>query len=138
MDGRHDLPRELIVLETDGVLLFVPKAQTSHWELQVMPTSDVGMVLETDRSLRQGLDQAIWTGMRLLHDCGARLVTVIEYSKRLSAGDNGQRIVYDLLPKMEHSPMTFSQTQHRWIVGHYPEDFAAACRERLADLAGCS
>jgi len=36
--------------------------------------------------------------------------------------------------KLPESPGAFTEAQLRWINGHYPEDFAAACRSRLSDI----
>jgi len=59
-------------------------------------------------------------------------VTNIEYSKRFDSTDTDQRLLYSFLPRLPHSPGAFSEAQLRWITGHYPEDFALACRSRLA------
>ncbi|MGD9211112.1 MAG: hypothetical protein PVI90_10050, partial [Desulfobacteraceae bacterium] len=40
MDGKIDGPNQLVVYEDKNILLFVPKAQTSQWELQLMPKDD--------------------------------------------------------------------------------------------------
>jgi len=40
-------------------------------------------------------------------------------------------LLYAFLPRLPESPGAFSEAQLRWINGHYPEDFAAACRRRL-------
>jgi hypothetical protein len=64
---------------------------------------------------------------------GARMVTVSEYSKRFDQGPDDQHLFYTLLPRLPESPGAFSEVQLRWINGHYPEDFAAACRAQLAE-----
>jgi hypothetical protein len=56
------------------------------------------------------------------------MITNIEYSKRFDAPDKDQRLLYPFLPRLPESPGAFSEAQLRWIKGHYPEDFAAACR----------
>ena len=130
-DGRREAPADLIVWSDARVLLFVPKAQTSQWELQLMPLAPVGNILEADAATRRSLDQALLTAMRVLEGLGARMVTVIEYAKRLDAGATGQRLLMSCLPRLPNSPGAFSEAQLRWIMGHYPEDFAAACRRQL-------
>jgi hypothetical protein len=127
-DGRpgHE---SLIVYEDEQVLLFVPKAQTSGWELQLMPLSAVGNILEADLACRAALDRVMLLAQRILAGLGARLVTAIEYSKRFDSLDEDQRLLYVFLPKLPYAPGGFSEAQSRYIVGHYPEDFAAACRE---------
>jgi hypothetical protein len=130
LDGRSDLATSLVVHAADEVMLFVPKAQTSQWELQIMPTRPVGNVLEADPSLRKALDRALHLAMKTLAGLGARMVTVIEYSKRFDAAHGDQHLLYALLPRLPESPGAFSEAQLRWINGHYPEDFAAACRRQ--------
>ncbi len=130
LDGRPDREASLIVHADRHVMLFVPKAQTSQWELQLVTLSPVGNILEADRATRQALDQAVWIAIRTLGAMGARLVTTIEYAKRFDNGPTGQRLLYSFLPRLPESPGAFSEAQLRWIVGHYPEDFAAACRAR--------
>ena len=72
--------------------------------------------------------------IRTLGEMGARMVTSIEYAKRFQNPDTDQRLLYALLPKLPQSPGGFSEAQLRWIVGHFPEDFAEACRHRLKAL----
>lgn len=122
----------LIVHEDRNVVLFVPKAQTSQWELQLMAVRPVGNILEADGPMRTSLDGSMLKAMRILQGLGARMVTTIEYSKRFTAGDNGQHLLYSFLPKLPQSPGAFSEAQLRFINGHYPEDFAAACRAKLS------
>ena len=64
------------------------------------------------------------------------MVTTIEYAKRFAGRlddevDVDQRLLYVFLPRLPESPGGFSEAQLRWVIGHYPEDFAAACRDRL-------
>ena len=134
MDGREDLEDSLIVYEDGAVLLFVPKAQTSQWELQLMPTGPVGHLLEADTATRASIDRAIWIAVTVLERMGARMITTIEGSRRFDSPDRDQRLLYAFLPKLPYSPGSFTEAQLRWINGHYPEDFAAACRLRAADL----
>jgi hypothetical protein len=131
MDGRARGPASLLVYQDDNVMLFVPKAQTSQWELQLMPKQPVGNVLEADTMMRQSLDKAILTAMRVLTRLGAAMITTIEYSRRFNAKEKDQRLLYAFLPRLPESPGAFSEAQLRWINGHYPEDFALVCRLNL-------
>jgi hypothetical protein len=135
IDGDTSKPASLIVYEDPHVLLFVPKAQTSQWELQLMPKAAVGNLLETDQETRAALDRAMWIALSILEAMGTRMITNIEISKRLDAAENGQRLLYSFLPKMPRALGAFSEAQMRWIIRHYPEDFAAACRCKMAELA---
>ncbi|MBI5556372.1 MAG: hypothetical protein HY885_01895 [Deltaproteobacteria bacterium] len=127
----HGGESSLIVYEDDQVLLFVPKAQTSQWELQLMPLRPVGNILEADQVMRDSLDRGMLTAMRVLGGLGVKMATTIEYAKRFK-DKTDQRLIYSFLPKLPESPGAFSEAQLRWIMGHYPEDFAAACRKRLS------
>jgi len=129
-------PSSLVVYQDDNVMLFVPKAQTSQWELQLMPKQAVGHILETDTAMRRSLDEAILTAMRILTRLGAAMITVIEYSRRFDAGEKDQRLLYAFLPRLPESPGAFSEAQLRWINGHYPEDFALVCRLNLEAALG--
>lgn len=131
MDGNDTGEKRLVLYENDDVILFVPKAQTSQWELQLMTLKNVGNILETDTRARSALDQAMLIAIRTLGEMGARMITTIEYSKRFDSEDTDQRLLYSFLPKLPESPGAFTEAQLRWINGHYPEDFAAACRKRL-------
>ena len=131
MDDRPYGHCRLIIHEDEHAILFVPKAQTSQWELQLMPRQAVGNILESDAPMRQSLDRALLIAMRILTRLGATMITVLEYSKRFDAGENGQRLLYSFLPRLPESPGAFSEAQLRWINGHYPEDFALACRLHL-------
>ncbi|UCD65702.1 MAG: hypothetical protein JSW69_06735, partial [Deltaproteobacteria bacterium] len=42
MDEKKELPADLVVFEDKHVMLFVPKAQTSQWELQLMASEPAG------------------------------------------------------------------------------------------------
>ena len=134
MDGR-DLPASLIVHEDSSVMVFVPKAQVSQWELQIMVTADedglpVGNIFEADSRVRAAIDAAILRVQHIYAAMGARMVTSIEYPKRTGAR-NGQRLVYAFLPKLPWSMGAFSEAQLRFISGHFPEDFARACRAQM-------
>ncbi len=138
MDGRNDLESSLVVWEDERAMLFVPKAQTSQWELQLMTQKDEngefpGNVMETDTLYRASLDQGILMAQQALAGLGARMVTSIEYSKRIGKKDrHRQPLIYAFLPKLPQSPGAFSEAQLRFINGHYPEDFAAVCRRQLS------
>jgi hypothetical protein len=129
IDGQKEGPASLIVHEDENVMLFVPKAQTSQWELQLICLDQVGNILEADRKTRESLDLAILTAMKVFDSLGVRMVTTIEFPKRFDSNDRDQRLLYSFLPKLPESPGAFSEAQLRWINGHYPEDFAFACRE---------
>jgi hypothetical protein len=118
----------LVVYRDDNVILFVPKAQTSQWELQLMTVKPVANVLQADTATRQALDRGIHTAVRVLAGLGARMITTIEYAGRISSTEPDQRLIYSFLPRLPESPGAFSEAQLRWINGHYPEDFASACR----------
>lgn len=125
------LPSSLTVYEDENILLFVPKAQTSQWELQLMPLKPCGNILEADTSMRTSLDRGILMALQTLENMGARMVTSIEFSKRFDSSNRDQRILYSFMPRLPESPGAFSEAQLRWINGHYPEDFAKACRNSL-------
>ncbi|WP_163340849.1 hypothetical protein [Desulfopila sp. IMCC35008] len=137
MDGRADLESSLIVWQDENVILFVPKAQTSQWELQLMTLPDtngwlVGNIVEANSSTRHSLDRGILTAQKVLAGLGAKMVTSIEYPKRLrAAARQDQPLLYAFLPRLPESPGAFSEAQLRFINGHYPEDFAAVCREQI-------
>jgi hypothetical protein len=131
MDGAAKGPHELVLYEDSQCMLFVPKAQTSQWEVQLMPKKPIGNIIEADSALRASLDQAIWVAMRTLGNMGAKMITVIEFSKKIAFDTSDQRLLYSFLPRLPESPGAFSEAQLRWINGHYPEDFAAVCRSNL-------
>lgn len=131
MDGRSDRESDLIIFEDDNIMLFVPKAQTSQWEIQLMTLKNVGNILEADTPTRNSLDRAILMAQKVLAQLGAKMVTSIEFSKRFTYKDTDQRLLYSFLPKLPQSMGAFSEAQLRFINGHYPEDFAAACRLKL-------
>ena len=137
MDGRDDRSDDLVVWQNERVLLFVPKAQTSQWELQIITKPDengdfAGNIVECETALRTSLDIAILKAQQALEARGATMVTTIEYSKRFSSLEKHHPLIYCFMPKLPHSPGAFSETQLRFINGHYPEDFAEACRHSLA------
>ncbi len=134
MDERQDLPANLVVWSDENSMLFVPKAQTSQWELQLMTLPDnhgnlAGSVVECDASQRKSLNKGILMAQKALAGLGAKMVTSIEYPKRLHhQPETGQPLLYAFLPRLPESPGAFSEAQLRFINGHYPEDFAKACR----------
>ncbi|CAK8720833.1 MAG: hypothetical protein CDV28_10779 [Candidatus Electronema aureum] len=130
--------RSLIVHEDANMLLFVPKAQTSQWELQLMVIADadgqpIGNVLEADAAVRESIDRGILLAQHIFAKLGARMVTSLEYSKRIGIR-NGQRLLYAFLPKLPWSMGAFSEAQHRYISSHFPEDFATACRRQIEHI----
>jgi hypothetical protein len=131
MDGNTNGERSLVVFEDDRVMVFVPKAQTSQWEVQLMPKTAVGNIFEADTPMRRSLDRAMLVAVNVLEAMGARMISTIEYSKPVVKGHRDQRLLVSFLPKLPDSPGAFSEAQLRWINGHYPEDFARACRSRL-------
>ncbi|MFN2367923.1 MAG: hypothetical protein ABR605_03085 [Desulfurivibrionaceae bacterium] len=128
-DGGKSGPASLIVHQDENVMLFVPKAQTSQWELQLICLGEIGNIIEADSATRKSLDRTMLIAMKTLDAMGARMVTTIEFPKRFDAPDRDQRLLYSFLPKLPESPGTFSEAQQRWVNGHYPEDFAEACRQ---------
>ncbi len=136
MDGRDDLESSLILWENKHAILFVPKAQTSQWELQLMALQNekeesVGNILEADTAVRTALNRGIFLAQKALAGLGAKMVTSIEYPKRLNSAAKGQHLLYSFLPRLPESPGAFSEAQLRYINGHYPEDFATVCRLQL-------
>lgn len=134
MDGKNG-ERSLTIFSDPNVLLFAPKAQTSQWEIQLMTKNPVGNIVEADRDTRESLDVAMLIAVRVLEKLGARMITTIEYSKAFDSNRNGQRLLYAFLPRLPESPGAFSEAQLRWINGHYPEDFASACRRWATEAA---
>ena len=120
----------LIIHEDSNVIVFIPKAQTSQWEVQIMTKKSVGNILEADQDTRFSIDNAMYKAIKALGGNGAKMVTSIEYSKNFHNTDSDQRLIYALLPRLPNSPGAFSETQLRWINRHYPEDFAATLNSR--------
>ena len=121
----------LVVYQDDHVILFVPKAQTSQWELNLMTRLPLANILETDTAVRQSLDLAMHRAMTALTALGAKMISVIEFSGRFGVYDEKQHLLYSFLPKIPYSMGAFTEAQQRFINGHYPEDFALACRNVL-------
>ena len=139
MDGRTDLESSLVVWQDENVMLFVPKAQTSQWELQLITLEGkdgypAGNIVECNTRTRRSLNRGILKAQQSLAAIGAKMVTTIEYPKRIgSKGEPGQPLLYVFLPKLPESPGAFSEAQLRFINGHYPEDFAAVLRGKLSE-----
>lgn len=136
MDGKDNLESSLILWENAHAILFVPKAQTSQWELQLMALQDgngerVGNILEADSAVRKSLNKGIFLAQKALAGLGAKMVTSIEFPKRITDTGGTQHLLYSFLPRLPESPGAFSEAQLRYINGHYPEDFAVACRYSL-------
>jgi hypothetical protein len=137
MDDRTDLESSLVVWSDERVMLFVPKAQTSQWELQLMtlPAGDgrlAGNIFECSTDMRRSLDTGILMAQKALAGIGAKMVTTIEYSERINKKNPlHQPLIYAFLPRLPESPGAFSEAQLRFINGHYPEDFSAVCRRQL-------
>lgn len=119
----------LIVTQDDQTVLFVPKAQISEFELQLMPKKKCGNIFEADTKMRKSLDEKILEAVKTLETLGVEFITCIEFSKRISTKNTDQRLLYSFIPRLPYAPQTFSEAQLRWITGIYPEDFAKACRK---------
>ncbi len=133
-DGKTIGESSLILMEDDYTILFAPKAQVSEWELQLMPKTACGNILEADSHIRNSLDRAILTAVKVLESMGVQMVTTIEFSKRFDSKNCDQRLLYSFIPKLPQAPATFSEAQLRWISGCYPEDFAHACRRLIKNF----
>jgi len=127
MDGREDKAKSLIFYQDENIIAFVPKAQRSQGEVQIMATAKCGNILEANSTVRKSLDMAILTTVRMLEKLGVEMMICYETSKRFDNPDNDQRLMYTFIPRHPKSPGTYSQWLYRWIIGHYPEDFAHAC-----------
>jgi hypothetical protein len=133
-DGNIAKESSLILMEDDNIILFVPKAQVCEWELQLMPKTACGNILETDMNMRDSLDKAILTAVQTLEFLGAQFVTSIEFSKRFCSDNFDQQLLYSFIPRLPYAPATFSEAQLRWISGLYPEDFAFVCRKTIQNF----
>ena len=129
MDGREDKAKSLIFYQDENIIAFVPKAQRSQGEVQIMATAKCGNILEANSTVRRSLDMAILTTVRMLEKLGVEMMICYETSKRFDNPDNDQRLMYTFIPRHPKSPGTYSQWLSRWIIGHYPEDFASACNK---------
>jgi hypothetical protein len=142
MDGKsgEGFEASLILWEDQHAILFVPKAQTSQWELQLMALKNsdgksIENILAADSCARNSLNLGIFLAQKALAGLGAKMVTSIEYPKRLTGQELvSQHLLYSFLPRLPESPGAFSEAQLRFINGHYPEDFATACRRQLLQV----
>ena len=96
-----------------------------------MTKGRVGNIIEAGEGVRRSLDRGILLTMKILENLGAEMITSFELSKRFDALNRDQRLLYCFLPKHPQSPGSLTEFQQRWIMGHYPEDFAAACRKEV-------
>jgi hypothetical protein len=133
LDGREE-GNELVFYHDENVIAFVPKAQRSQGEVQIMTKEECGNIIETDTEVRSSLDKAILLTMKMLENLGVEMLTALEISKRLDNPDCDQRLLYCFLPRHPRSPGGFSELQQRWITNHYPEDFAQVCREEVQKI----
>jgi hypothetical protein len=122
--------KSLILFEDEFCMGFIPKAQTSQWEVQIMTTCQAGNILDLSTAGRASIDRAFYRIVKGLHRLGLKLMCTIEYSSRFTDNSN-QRLIYSFLPKLPKSPGAFSESQLRWIMGHFPEDFAIALRQAM-------
>jgi len=134
MDGRLDKASDLIIYQDEYVLVFVPKAQRSQGEIQIMSKVRCGNIVDAETRVRHSLDRAIMLTMKILENLGAEIFTAFEISKRLDNLDRDQRLLYCFFPRHPQSPGGFSEFQQRWINNHYPEDFAKSCRDELGKI----
>lgn len=133
-DGKTTGESSLILMEDEHTILFVPKAQVSEWELQLMPKTSCGNIIEADTNMRDSLDRAILIAVKTLESLGAKMVTAIEFSKRFDSKSCDQHLLYSFIPRLPYAPATFSEAQLRWINGCYPEDFAHICRIKMKNF----
>ena len=134
MDGREDKEKDLVFYEDENVIAFVPKAQRSQGEVQLMTKVKCGNILETETETRNSLDRAMLLTMKVLENLGVEMFTALEIAKRLENPDSDQRLLYCFLPRHPRSPGGFSEFQQRWISNHYPEDFAKVCRDEVYQI----
>jgi galactose-1-phosphate uridylyltransferase len=134
MDGRRDKKSALIYHEDENIVAFVPKAQRSQGEVQIMTKGSVGNIIEADDRVRRSMDRGILLTMKLLENLGAEMITAFELAKRFDELNRDQRLIYCFLPKHPQSPGSLTELQQRWIMGHYPEDFAEACRKEVEKI----
>jgi hypothetical protein len=131
LDGRIDKASDLTIYQDENVVVFVPKAQRSQGEVQIMSKGECGNIVEADTGVRYSLDRAILLTMKILENLGVEMFNAFEISKRLDNLDRDQRLLYCFFPRHPQSPGGFSEFQQRWINNHYPEDFAKNCRDEL-------
>jgi hypothetical protein len=131
MDGKKTKAKSLIFYQDENIMAFVPKAQRCQGEVQIMATTKCGNILEANSAVRRSLDMSILTTVRMLEKLGVEMMICYETSKRFDSPDNDQRLMYTFIPRHPKSPGTYSQWLSRWIIGHYPEDFAHACNKAV-------
>ena len=73
MDG-GDGEDSLILFEDEYCMAFIPKAQTSQWEVQIMTTTRAGNILELSTEARHSLDTAFYLIVKALHGIGVKLM----------------------------------------------------------------
>jgi len=134
LDGRIDKASDLTIYQDENVVVFVPKAQRSQGEIQIMSKGKCGNIVEADTGVRYSLDRAILLTMKILENLGVEMFNAFEISKRLDNLDQDQRLIYCFFPRHPQSPGGFSEFQQRWINNHYPEDFAKSCRDELGKI----
>lgn len=134
LDGRLDKESNLVFYQDQEVMAFVPKAQRAQGEVQIMTKNRCGNILEADTRTRNSLDRAILVTMKALENLGVEMVIAYEISKRFDHPGRDQRLIYCFLPRHPDSPGGFSEHQQRWITGHYPEDFAQVCRDKVQEI----
>jgi hypothetical protein len=135
LDGRIDKDSDLTIYQDEKVIVFVPKAQRSQGEIQIMSKGECGNIVEADTGFRYSLDRAILLTMKILENLGVEMFNAFEISKRLDNLDQDQRLICCFFPRHPQSPGGFSEFQQRWINNHYPEDFAKSCRDELEKIA---
>jgi hypothetical protein len=131
VDGRVDKESDLFFYQDENIIAFVPKAQRSQGEVQIMTKVRCGNILEADVETRASLDRALLLTMKVLENLGVKMFVALEIPKRLDNPDTDQRLLYCFLPRHPQSPGGFSEFQQRWISNQYPEDFARTCRDEL-------
>lgn len=131
VDGRVDKESDLFFYQDENIIAFVPKAQRSQGEVQIMTKVRCGNILEADVEIRASLDRALLLTMKVLENLGVKMFVALEIPKRLDNPDIDQRLLYCFLPRHPQSPGGFSEFQQRWISNQYPEDFARTCRDEL-------
>ncbi len=131
LDGRIDKASDLTIYQDENLVVFVPKAQRSQGEIQIMSKGECGNIVEADTGVRYSLDRAILLTMKILENLGVEMFNAFEISKRLDNLDQDQRLICCFFPRHPQSPGGFSEFQQRWINNHYPEDFAKNCRDEL-------
>ncbi len=134
LDNDQSANCSLIFFEDDNVLAYVPKAQRFTGEVHLMAKKDVGNILEADNKMRASIDRGILLIMKALSSLGAEMITVYEVSKRYYHIEENQCIFYCFLPRSEYAPGSMSEAQGRWIIGHYPEDFASYMKDAVEKI----